>query len=120
MRPISKAIGQTVLTVVFSMGLTTMALASSDRTVYDKPDVQPAKIIKGVVVNVEEKDRPSQRWDVSVKDRETGEVVVLHLDKRTTRKANMMNPDLGDYVIASYNEQNNYAYSFLTDARSHN
>lgn len=117
MRPIPKAIGLTFLTVVFSMSLSTLAL-SVDREVYDKPDVQPGKMISGKVMNVDEKS--SQSWNVSVKDRETGEVVILHIDKSTTRKDNMLKPDLGDNVVAKYNQQNNHAISFLTDqATSH-
>jgi hypothetical protein len=112
-----KALGFTVLAVVFSMGLSTLALAV-DREVYDKPNVQPGKIIKGKVMKVDAK--AAQSWNVSVKDGETGETVVLHIDKSTTRKDVMMSPDLGDNVIAKYNEQNNHAFSFLTDqATSH-
>ena len=112
MRALSKGTGLTFLTVVFSLGLSTFAL-SVDREVYDKPDVRPGKIIKGKVMNVDEKS--SQAWNVSVKDQETGETVVLHIDKTTTRKDIMMRPDLGDNVIAKYNQQNNHAFSFLTD-----
>lgn len=118
---LSKTIGLTFLTVIFSMGLSTLAL-SVDREVYDKPydkpDVRTGKIIKGKVMKVDEKT--AQSWNVSVKDRETGETVVLHIDKSTTRKDIMMSPDLGDHVVAKYNEQNNHAFSFLTDqAMSH-
>jgi hypothetical protein len=112
MRPVLKTIGLMFLTVVFGMSLSTLAL-SVDREVYDKPNVQPGKIIKGKVMNVDEKS--SQSWNVSVKDRETGETVVLHIDKTTTRKDIMLRPDLGDNVIAKYNQQNNHAFSFLTD-----
>ena len=112
MRPISKAIGLTFLTVVLGTGLSTPAF-SVDREVYDKPDVQPGKVIKGKVMRVDEKS--PQSWNVSVKDRETGETVVLHIDKTTTRKNIMMIPDLGDNVIAKYNQQNNHAIIFLTD-----
>lgn len=112
MHPISKAIRLTLLTAVFGMGLATVAL-SVDREVYDKPDMQPGKIIKGKVMSVDEK--APQSWNVSVKDRETGETVILHIDKNTTRKDIMLPPDLGDNVIAKYNQQNNHAISFLTD-----
>lgn len=118
MYPIPKAIGLMLLTVVFGMSLSTLALSGTDRTVYDKPDVQPGKIIKGKVMNVDEKS--SQSWNVSVKDRETGEVVTLHVDKNTERRDIMLKPDLGDNVIAKYNERNNHAFSFLTDERVHN
>jgi hypothetical protein len=117
MRPISKTIGLTLLAVVFGTGLPTQAL-SVDREVYDKPDIQQGKMIRGKVMNVDEKS--SQSWNVSVKDRETGEVVILHIDKTTTRKDNMLKPDLGDNIVAKYNQQNNHAISFLTDqATSH-
>lgn len=117
MRHLLKTIGLTFLTVMFSMGLSTLAL-SVDREVYDKPDVRTGKIIKGKVMKVDEKT--AQSWNVSVKDRDTGETVVLHIDKSTTRKDIMMSPDLGDNVVAKYNEQNNHAFSFLTgQAMSH-
>ena len=112
MRHLSKTIGLTFLTVMFSMGLSTLAL-SVDSTVYDEPDARPGKIIKGTVMNVDEKS--SQSWNVSVKDRETDETVVLHIDKTTNRKDIMLSPGLGDNVVAKYNEQNNHAFSFLTD-----
>lgn len=112
MRPISKVIGLTFLTVVFSMGMSTLVL-SVDREVYDKQDVQSGKIIKGKVMKVDEKF--PQSWNVSVKDQETGEIVILHVDKTTARKDIMLKPDLGDNVVAKYNQQNNHAVSFLTD-----
>jgi hypothetical protein len=104
------------------MGLPTLALSSSDRTVYDQSDVQPGKIINGKVMNVVKlKTNPDQAsWHVFVKDRETGELLLLHVDQGTTRKDTMVSPDLGDNVIAKYNEENNHAYSFLTDERDHN
>jgi len=111
-------LGVTVLTVMIGMGLSTLALSGTDRTVYDKPDIRSGKIIRGDVMKVDEKS--SQSWNVSVKDRETGEVVVLLIDKSTTRKSISLRPDLGAYVIAQYNEHNNHAYSFLTNEREHN
>ena len=117
MRTLSKTMGVTFLAVVLGMGLPMLAL-SVDREVYDKPDVQQGKIIHGKVTKVDAKS--PQSWNVSVKDRETGDTVVLHIDKSTSRKDIMMSPDLGDNVIAKYNEQNNHAFSFLTDqATSH-
>lgn len=118
MRLMSKVFGVTLLTAILGIGLSTLALSSSDRTVYDKPSLQPGKIIKGEVMKVDEK--ASQTWNVSVKDRESGEVVILHVDKSTTRKDKSLRPDLGDYVIAQYDEKNNHAYSFLTNEREHN
>ena len=118
MRLMSKILGVTVLTVMIGISLSTLALSGTDRTVYDKPDIRSGKIIRGDVMKVDEKS--SQSWNVSVKDRETGEVVVLLIDKSTTRKSISLRPDLGDYVIAQYNEHNNHAYSFLTNEREHN
>jgi hypothetical protein len=112
MRSISKPIGLILLTAMFGMGMSTQAL-SVDREVYDKPHTQPGKIIKGKVMNVDEKS--PQSWNVSVKDGETGETVILHIDKTTTRKDIMLKPDLGDNVVAKYNQQNNHAFSFITD-----
>jgi hypothetical protein len=83
--------------------------------------VQPGKIINGKVMNVVKLTNPDQpSWHVFVKDRETGELLLLHVDQGTTRKDTMVSPDLGDNVIAKYNEENNHAYSFLTDERDHN
>ncbi len=118
MHAIVKTLGFILLATVFSTGWSTFALSSTDRTVYDKPSQRTGKIIKGKVLSVDEKT--SQSWHVSVQDRETGEVVILHIDKHTTRKDKMLKPDLGDYVIAQYNERNNHAYSFLTNERDHN
>ncbi|CUS37465.1 hypothetical protein [Candidatus Nitrospira nitrificans] len=109
----TKALGGVVLTVLISLGLSTNAFSSADRTVYDKPDVQPGKIIKGKVMRIDEQS--AQSWNVSVKDQETGETVVIHIDKTTTRKDIMLPPSLGDNVIAKYHRQNNHATSFLTD-----
>lgn len=101
MRLLVQALGGTLLVVIIGLGLSTVALSSADRTVYDKPEVQPGKIIKGKVMRVDEKS--PQSWNVSVKDRETGEVIIVHIDKITTRKDIMLRPDLGDNVIAKYN-----------------
>ena len=118
----SKIFGMTALAVMTGIGLPIFAISSSDRTVYEQPTVQPGKIINGKVMNVVKlKGNPDQpAWQVFVKDRETGELVLLHVDQDTTRKDIRVSPDLGDNVIAKYNEQNNHAYSFLTDERDHN
>ncbi|UVT15113.1 MAG: hypothetical protein H8K04_14980 [Nitrospira sp.] len=113
MRLISKTIGTALLAVLFCAGFSTVAL-SVDREVYDKPEVQTGKTIKGKVMSVNVDEKASQTWHVSIKDNDTGHVVVLHVDKTTTRKDIMLSPDLGDNVIAKYNEQN-HAISFLTD-----
>jgi hypothetical protein len=114
----SKTIGTTLLTGLFCIGLSTAAL-SVGTEVYDKPNVQTGNTIKGKVMSVNADAKASQTWHVGVKDADTGQVVVLHVDKTTTRKDIMMSPDLGDTVIAKYNEQK-HAISFLTDqAMSH-
>ena len=100
-----------VMNMVFALGLSGAALAA-DRTVYDKPDVLPGKIIKGKVVHVDQAS--PQSWNVTVKDRESGEAIMLHIDKDTNRRSGMA-PDLGDNVIAKYVESNHHALSFLTD-----
>lgn len=98
----------------------TMAF-SVDREVYDKPEAAtPGKSIQGKIVKVDERDANAQRWDVSVQNADTGEVVVLHIDKTTTRKDMQMHPAIGDNVIAKYDVNTKHAVSFLTDARSHN
>lgn len=117
MRLLPKATGMTCLTFMFCIGLSTLAL-STDRTVYDKPQMHSGKIIRGDVMKVDEES--AQSWNVSVRDRETGEVVILHIDKSTTQKDITLRPMLGEYVIAQYNGQNNHAYSFLTNERDHN
>ena len=115
-----KAFGVGVLSATFYMTLATVAL-SVDREVYDKPEAtKSGKTMQGKVVKVDARDANAQRWDVSVQNNETGEVVVLHIDKTTTRKDRQMDPDLGDNVIVKYDETSKHAISFLTDARSHN
>ena len=105
------------LSVTFCVALSTVAL-SVDREVYDKPAVQqPGKTIHGKVVTVDERDANMQRWDVSVQNVETGEVVALHIDKTTTRKDMQMNPTIGTNVVVKYDEKSKHAISFLTDAR---
>ncbi|MGC4095662.1 MAG: hypothetical protein QM706_00965 [Nitrospira sp.] len=48
-------------------------------------------------------------------DRETGEMVMLHIGENTKKKDVMMRLGLGNNVVARYNQNNNYAFSFLTD-----
>ena len=117
---LSKVIGISVLSATFCMVLATVAL-SVDREVYDKAEtVKSGKTIHGKVVKVDAKDANMQRWDVSVQNGDTGEVVALHIDKSTTRKDIQMDPAIGDNVIVKYDEKSKHAISFLTDARSHN
>lgn len=113
---LTHAIGVGFLSLVCCLALSTAAL-SLDREVYDKPDVHHAgKTIHGKVTHVDTRDANHQRWNVSVKNGETGEVVVLHLDHTTMRKDTQMDPVLGDNVIVKYDEKNSHAISFLTDA----
>jgi hypothetical protein len=113
MRIMSKTIGTTLLAVLLCASVSTVAL-SVDREVYDKPNVQTGHTIKGKVMSVNPDAKAAQTWHVGVKDNDTGQVVVLHVDKTTTRKDIMLSPDLGANVVAKYNEQN-HAISFLTD-----
>lgn len=117
---LSKAVGIGFLSLVCCLSLSTVAL-SLDREVYDKPEAtKPGKTMHGKIVKVDERDANAQQWDVSVQNKETGEVVVLHIDKATTRKNLQMEPDLGDNVIVKYDEKSKHAISFLTDtAMSH-
>lgn len=115
-----RAFGVSVLSATFCMTLATVAL-SVDREVYDKPQaVHPGKTIHGKIIKIDELNANQQRWDVAVQNIETGEVVVVHIDKTTNRKEGQMEPDLGDNVIVKYDEPSKHAITFLTDARSHN
>lgn len=116
----SKFAGIGFVTLMLTVTMSTAAL-SVDREVYDKPEVlQAGKTMQGKVVKVDERDASLQRWDVSVQNGDTGEVVVLHIDKTTTRKDMQMHPAIGDNVIVKYDVNSKHAVSFLTDARSHN
>lgn len=108
-----KTTGTTLLAVLMWVSAATIALAV-DREVYDKPNVQTGHTIKGKVMSVNPDAKTAQTWHVGVKDNDTGQVVVLHVDKTTTRKNIMLSPDVGDNVVAKYNAQN-HAISFLTD-----
>ncbi|MGE0469354.1 MAG: hypothetical protein AB7L09_22615 [Nitrospira sp.] len=120
MNSLSKAVGIGFFSLVCCLTLSTAAL-SVDREVYDKPEaIKSGKTMNGKVVEVDARNSNAQRWDVSVQNHDTGEVVVLHIDKTTTRKDRQMDPDIGDNVIVKYDEKSKHAISFLTDARSHN
>jgi aromatic ring-cleaving dioxygenase len=108
---ISKTIGTTLLMGLFCIGISTAAL-SVGTEVYDKPNVQLGKTIKGKVTDVDPKD--SQTWQVSVMDADSGKLIMLHVDKTTTRKDIMLSPKVGDNVVAKYDDRN-HAISFLTD-----
>lgn len=111
-----KAVGVSFLCVTFCMVLSTVAF-SIEREVFDKPDVQqPGRTIHGKVTKVVERDAATHKWDVSVENRETGEVVPLHLDKTTARKETDKDPAVGDKVIVKYDERSKHALSFVADA----
>ncbi|OQW34774.1 MAG: hypothetical protein A4E19_17815 [Nitrospira sp. SG-bin1] len=108
-------VGVSFLTVTFGVVLATVAL-SAEREIYDKPDVQqPGRTIHGKVVNVVNRDVAAHQWDVSVENEQTGEVVPLHLDKTTARKATDKDPAVGDKVIVKYDEHSKHALSFVSD-----
>lgn len=112
----SKVIGVGVLSLVFCAGTSTLALAE-ERAVYDGiPDVeQPGTTIHGKVVKVQKRDAATHQWDVSVENVATGEVVQLHLDKTTERKAKAPDPALGDMVVVKYDDHSKHALTFLKD-----
>ena len=57
MRLLTHALAGTLLIVAIGMGFSTVALSSADRTVYDKPEVRPGKVVKGKVMRVDEKSQ---------------------------------------------------------------
>lgn len=114
------AVGVSFLSLAFCMALSTVAL-SIEREIYDKPDVQqPGRTIHGKVVKVVKHDEATQKWDVSVENKETGEVVLLHLDKTTARKETAKDPAVGDKVVVKYDEHSKHAISFVADAPTSN
>ena len=102
-------------------GLVCLALTplvfSADKAIYDKPNVeQPGTTIYGKVVQVVERDAAAHKWDVSVENKATGEVVLLHLDKTTAKKEKTPDPAIGDQVIVKYDDQSKHALTFLCDS----
>lgn len=112
----SKSIGLGVLGLVFFAALSTLSVAE-ERAVYDGiPDVeQPGTTIHGKVIKVQKRDAASHTWDVSVENVATGEVVLLHLDKTTERKAKAPDPAPGDMVVVKYDNHSKHALTFLKD-----
>lgn len=103
------------VSLVFCMGLSTVALAV-ERDKYEKPNVEePGRTINGKVVKVEARDAAAHKWDVSIENVITGEVVALHLDKSTERKEKEPDPAVGDMVVVKYDEKSKHAKSFLKD-----
>ena len=116
----SKAVGVSFVSLTFCMFLSTVAF-SIESEVYDKPDVQqPGRTIHGKVVTVMQRDAAAHKWDVSVENRETGEVVPLHLDKTTARKEAAKDPAVGDKVVVKYDELSKHAISFVADTPTSN
>ena len=115
MHSLSKAVGVSVLSLTCGLALSTVAF-SIEQEVYDKPKVeQPGRTIHGKVVKVVKGDASTHKWDVSVENGETGEVVPLHLDKMTARKETDKDPAVGDKVIVKYDELSKHALSFVAD-----
>lgn len=97
------------------MVLSTVAF-SVEQQVYDKPKVeQPGRTIHGKVVKVVKGDATKQKWDVSVENGQTGEIVPLCLDQTTARKETDNDPAVGDKVVVKYDEQSKHALSFVAD-----
>lgn len=115
-----KTVGVSVLSLIFCIAVSTVAL-SIEQEVYDKPDVQqPGRTIHGKVVKVVKGDAAAHKWDVSVANAETGEVVPLCLDKTTARKQQDKDPAVGDKVVVKYDEQSKHAFSFVADTPTGN
>lgn len=110
-----KSVAAGLFSVMLCLTLSSVAF-SLDREVYDKPGVQAVgKTIHGKVVKVDERGPNERRWDVSVQNGDTGEVVALHVDETTTRKDAQLDPAVGANVIVKYDEKNRHAISFLVD-----
>ena len=113
---LSKTAGVGVLSMTLCLGLSTTAL-SVEREVSGKPDLeQGEKAIHGTIVKVVKRDTATHTWDVSVENKETGELVPLYLDKATARKVTDADPTVGDRVIVKYQEDSGHATSFVAVA----
>jgi hypothetical protein len=113
-----KLIGVGFLNLVVCMGLSTLALSAERKVVPEVvPDVeQPGRTIHGKVVKVKELDASKHKWEVSVENIATGDVVTLHLDKTTERQDKDPDPALGDIVITKYDENSKHALTFVREA----
>jgi len=110
-----KAMGGGVLGLVLGLTIPVVVL-SSDKEVYDGPDVeQPGRTIHGKVVKVDKQDKGTGQCDVSVENVQTGEVVQLHLDKSTERERQSKEPSPGDLVVVKYDEKSKHALTFVKD-----
>jgi len=116
MYSLSKVVGVSVLSLTCCMVLSTAAF-SVEQEIYGQPKVQePGRTIHGKVVKVVKGDAAKHKWDVSVENGETGEIVPLCLDKTTARKETDKDPAVGDKVIVKYDEQSKHALTFVADA----
>lgn len=116
MPSLSKAAGVGILSIALCLGLATIAL-SLEREVSGKPDLeQGEKAIHGTIVKVVKRDAATHTWEVSVENKETGELVPLYLDKATARKVTDADPTVGDRVIVKYQEDSGHASSFVAVA----
>lgn len=110
-----KSIGGVVLSLFLGLTIPVVAL-SSDKQVYDGPDVeQPGRTIHGKVVKIDKQDKGAGKCDVSVENLQTGEVVQLHLDKSTERERQSTEPSPGDLVVVKYDENSKHAVTFVKD-----
>ncbi|NGZ03434.1 MAG: hypothetical protein CV090_10325 [Nitrospira sp. WS238] len=110
-----KSIGGVVLSLFLGLTIPVVAL-SSDKQVYDGPDVeQPGRTIHGKVVKIDKQDKGADKCDVSVENLQTGEVVQLHLDKSTERERQSTEPSPGDLVVVKYDENSKHALTFVKD-----
>lgn len=109
------AVGGGILGLVLCTAIPMVAW-SADKKIYDGPDVeQPGRTIHGKIVEVGKHDAGALKWDVSVENVKTKEVVTLHLDKTTERKEKDSDPVPGDLVIVKYDEKSNRALTFVKD-----
>ena len=67
-----------------------------------------------------ERDAATHKWDVSVENGGTGEVVPLHLDKTTAREETAQDPAVGDTVVVKYDEHSKHAITFVADTPTSN
>lgn len=110
-----KSIGGVVLSLFLGLTIPVVAL-SSDKQVYDGPDVeQPGRTIHGKVVKIDKQDEGAGKCDVSVENLKTGEVVQIHIDKATEREKQSTEPSPGDIVVVKYDETSKHALTFVKD-----
>lgn len=114
MRSLTQIFGVLSCSALLYASISSVALATDNIG-----ETQPGKSINGKILKVDPTG-VSQALDVTVKRHDTGEVVVLHIDKNTVLVDNYVRPIPGYNVMAKYNEMTYHAITFLTDQRSHN